>query len=102
MKTLPQLPGAASFKRVLDGALSIDARARRVPTEGCAALLWEAASGQPLVSKEVHGAPERGSLGVVGRGELKHACASWRSAPRAYTIQTISNERTLVEGERAA
>src|SRR6267143_4208794 len=30
-ESLPQLPGAASFKRMLGGALFIDARTRRAP-----------------------------------------------------------------------
>ena len=37
-ESLPQLPGAASFKRMLDGAPCPDARARRAHHEGRARL----------------------------------------------------------------
>ena len=84
---LPQPPGAASCKRVLDGALGTDARARRAQHGGRAPPLgWEVVSGQLPDRKEVRGAARRShGRGVVGRGALMLARASRRSAPRALT-----------------
>ena len=58
--------------------------------------------GTHEVSEQVRGAPDTWRLGVVGRCEQTLARASRRAAPRAFTVQTISNERMLAEGERAA
>src|SRR2546426_10164495 len=55
----------------------------------------------PSSSKDCAARPERGGRGVVGRGPKVLGRVSRRSPPRAFTLQTISNGRMLVEGERA-
>src|SRR2546425_188030 len=96
-------PGAASFKRLLDGALFPDARARRAPL-GARARPW--AGKLPVGSHPTEGRARRG-LPVarpwgVGRGEQiplrEHRCA----APRVLTVPKRIDERMFVGRQRAA
>src|SRR2546425_642149 len=98
----PQKNGAASFTRVLDGAHCPGPRARRAPNGGLGqpalgSCVWAAAA-----SKDCAARPERGGLGVAGRGELQLACASRREAPRAIATPNELEQRKSVGWERAA
>ncbi len=96
------MPGAASFKRVLDGAHCPGARARRAPNGGLGQLALRSGFWAAAASKDCAARPERDGLEVGGRGELQLARASRRSAPRAITTPNESNERKSVGWERAA
>src|SRR5438046_3337123 len=73
------------------------------PTEGRAASSLGRCFWAPTRYRRTCAArPTRGGLRVVGRCEQTLARASRRAAPPAFTVQTISNGRMLVEGERAA
>src|SRR5439155_11646703 len=74
-----------SFKRMLDGALFTDARARR--SEPAPALDWEVVVGNhPLRGRARRGLPIARPWGV-GRGEQISAREHRRSAPRVFTEQ---------------
>jgi len=94
------VPGAASFKRVLDGALFIDARARRAPhgRSGSQALgrcVWAA-----TVLEDVRGAPNTWPPWSGGARELELARASRREAPHASPYQRALAEECLWVGAR--
>ncbi len=76
------MPGAASFKRVLDGAPFTDARARRAPLVRSGRLgLVTLLLGSHVYRSRCAARPTRGSVGVVGCGEPMLARALRRSAP---------------------
>ena len=52
------------------------------PDRLLASCFWAAAASEDCAAR-----PERGGLGVAGRGELQLARASRRSAPRTLTVQ---------------
>src|SRR3989442_1537487 len=84
---LPRPPGAASSKRVLDGALGTDAPARRTRLGSRARLLVE---NLPMGSHFIEGGARRG-LSVarpwgVGRGEPILPRKHRRAAPRVLTV----------------
>ena len=81
------MPGAASFKRVLDGALFTDTRARRAPSEARPPRLGKLLLGSHGYRRKCAARLTRSGLGVVGRGELQLARASRRSAPHATPYQ---------------
>src|SRR6266480_1638629 len=82
---LPQLPGAASFKRVLDGELFLDGVARRARPGGRVSWSWKAHFLHPTDRRRCACAPDLWRIGVVGRSEPKRARAHQRSAPRPHS-----------------
>ena len=95
---LPLPPGAASSKRVLDGALNTAAQARRA-AHGASARrslgspFW--AAGALMLRR---GAAPRGILGVVGPGEPTSARAHSGSAPRETTLPKVLTKECLWGG----
>src|SRR5207249_6622484 len=91
---LPQVPGAASFKRMLDGALFTDARARRAPHGGLGQLALGGCFWAATVPEDVRGGARRVARPWSGGARRAGArpCVSARGAPRITIPKELTEE----------
>ncbi len=95
------MPGAASFKRVLDGALFIDARARRAPHGRSGWHAWDVASGYHGYRKSARRAPSVTALEWWGAASCNSPVRLGARRPTRHHTKGI-NGRMLAGWERAA